>query len=281
MKISIEALLDYLECPMRYHNRYIDRIDTTLTGVKGIGSALNHQSLEESFDREIHKIAYHIFNYIQDGRYPSEYLLRQKWGKIWCENKTLEDLMDESFDMVNNNRSNPMKKLEKQGVRAIENLHPHFKESPGTPILVGKRMDVKVGKHVVSVTLDLVRMVEIEGKEVLELVDFKTGIKTKSQWDIRPMNLHINHDIEMTAASLGFRQLTGEKEDRIVYYDMVNNREYLTKRDDAHFKTLENILDNVEKALDAGVFFPVMNDRCSECPFQNHCNQRNWYKGDH
>lgn len=278
MYISIEALLDYLECPTRYQYRYIDRIDTTLTGAAGVSSALNRQSLEENFDTEIHKIAYHIFNYIQDNKYPSEYLLRQKWGKSWCRNKTVEDLMQESFSSGKYDRvpdSNPMKRLEKQGVRAIEHLHPHFKENPGTPIMVGKRMDVQVGQHVVSVTLDLIRMVEVEGQEILELIDFKTGIKTKSHWDIKPMNLHINHDIEMTAASMGFRQLTGESEDRIIYYDIINNREYRTVRNDTHYKTLENILDHVEKALAANIFYPVMNDRCHECPFQVHCNKRN------
>jgi hypothetical protein len=268
MNISIEALLDYLECPTRYKYRYIDRIDTA-----SIQRAANANSLEETFDKEIHKIAYHVFNYIQDGKYPSEYLLRQKWGKTWCKNKTVDDLMGESFELVNNARFNPMKRLERQGLKAIENLHPHFKANPGTPILVGKRVDVKVGRHVIGVTLDLVRAVTDEGEEKIELIDFKTGIKTRNHWDSVPLNLHVNHDIEMTAASLAFRQLTGEKEDRIVYYDMVNNREYATRREESHFKTLENILDNVEKALGAEVFYPVMIDRCNECPFLAHCNK--------
>src|SRR5690606_26947242 len=119
-----------------------------------------------------------------------------------------------------------------------------------------------------------VRAVTVDGKELIELVDFKTGIKTRDRWNLKPLNLHINHDLEMTAASLGFRQLTGEKEDRIVYYDMLNNQEYVTHRGEEDYKTLEQVLDNVEKGISAEIYYPVMNDRCNECPFQQQCRKK-------
>jgi CRISPR/Cas system-associated exonuclease Cas4 (RecB family) len=277
MNITIEELLDYLQCPTLHKFRHIEKEDATFTGLHRGYPKMTDQSLADSFDKELHKICYHIFNYIQDGRYPTEYLLRQKWGKLWCKDKTVKDVL---FEATNIDGMSKPKRLEKDGVKAIGHLHPRFKSDPGTPILVGKRVKVKVGRHTVDVVIDLVRSVKTEDGEMIEIMDFKTGIKTRNRVDQRPLNLHIEHDIQMTAASLAFRQLTGMKEDQLTYFDIVNNREYYTKRGDDDYKTLENILDHVERAMGAGIHYPVMNDRCFECPYQVQCRKRNWYKGE-
>ena len=275
MQITIEELLDYIQCPMLHQFRYIWKEDATLTGLHRGYPKLNQYSLEESFDREIHKIGYHIFNYVQDGRYPSQYILRQKWGSLWCKDKTLQDVL---FEPTTLDTMTPPKRLEKEGVKVIEQMHARFKEDPGVPILVGKRMDVKVGKHILTVTIDLVREVVIDGKPLIEIMDFKTGMKTKSRMDIRPLNLHIDHDLSMTAISLGFRQLTGEIEDHLTYYDMNNDSMYHTERDEYDYLALERVLDHVEKAMEHEIVYPVMNDRCFECPYQFQCKKLDWYE---
>lgn len=270
MKLTVQQLMDYLRCSMMYRFRYIDEVEVV--------TRFNPSkvSLDEQFDNEIHKIGYHIFNYIQDGKYPTEYLLRKKWEQLWCKDKSREDVV---FENTVKRGMSSMKRLEKQGVKVISQSHPKFKENPGVPIIVGKRMDVKVGRHTLTTTLDLIREVVMEGKPIIELMDFQSGIKVTDRFTRTPMNLHIHQDLAVTAASLGFYQLTGMHEDRIVYYDMVNDKEHITKRTEQDYQALEHVLNHVERAMEHKIYYPVMNDRCTECPFLLECKRRDWYQG--
>lgn len=276
MDIHINEVLDFVQCPMLHKLRYIDKLDVTYTGLHKAYPKVNEQSLEEAFDREIHRLMYHIFNMIQDGRYPSEYLLRQKWGSYWTKNKSKQDIM---FEATRKDGMNAQRKLEKAGVKVIETIHPKFKQTPGIPIFVGKNTNLKIGHHNITVPLELVRELKDEkGKPFIEIMDFKTGIKTKGRLDHKPLNLHILHDLQTTAASLAFRQLTGIEEGQITYYDIVNDREYVTSRGENDYETLEHVLNHVEQAMNHKIYYPVMNDRCFECPYQHICRRRDWYE---
>lgn len=273
MIAHIDHVLDYMNCPMAYKFRYIDRLDPSLRSYTY--DKYDEQSIQEIFDREIHKVGYHIFNYIQDGKYPTEYLLRQKWSTIWCKNKTKEDIL---FESNAKNGTTIMKKMEDLGVKVIMNMHPKYKTQAGTPILVGKTVEVKIGKHRIKVVIDLVQEIEVDGKQLIEIVNFKTGLVSRRRSNDHPINLHIGRDLEMTAVSLAFQQLTGHKEDRITYYDMINDREHITRRDERDHQMLEDVLDQVERAITSEIYYPVMDHRCLECPFQFICRRENWYK---
>lgn len=276
MEITIEELMDYIQCSMLAKYRYKDEVDTTYTGLAGgMRTKLNEYGLEESYDREIHRLVFHIFNVVQDGQYPSLYTLRRKWGHLWSKEKTVEDVLQNSS--VRKDKQSIMNRLEKRGLNAIETLHARFKENTGFPLLVGNRVKIKIGKHTVYTTIDLVREVVIEDKPLIELMDVVPGIKQKKHAYIKPMRIHIHNDLQVTAANLALKQLTGKEADRIVYYDIDNDEEFETNRDEEDYRTLENILNHVEKAMDAGVYYPVMNNRCYDCPYQYECRKRNWY----
>lgn len=270
---SIQHVLDYMKCPMAYKFRYIDAINPSTRKITE--EKYDEPSMEELFDKEIHKLGYHIFNYIQDDKYPTEYLLRQKWATTWCRNKTMQDVI---FESNAKNSTTILKRLEKTGLKVIENMHPRFKKDPGVPILVGKTAELRIGKHILTVTIDLVREIEVNGEKIIEIVDFKTGLQSRKKSNDQPLNLHIGRDIEVTAVSLAFQQLTGHQEDRITYYDMINDREYRTKRTKKDHQLLLDVLNQVEKGIVSEVYYPVMDHRCFDCPFQVTCRRENWYK---
>lgn len=271
LDVTIEEVIDYLDCPAKYDFRHNRRIDRRMNGY--VRETANQFTMEENFDREFHKIAYHIFNYIQDEKYPSEYLLRKKWGDIWCEGKEIEDLL---YEPIGPSTRNHAKRLERHGVNAISLIHPKFKKEPGIPMLVGKRAKVKVGRHTLGVLIDLVR--EVDGE--IEIMDFKTGIQMKKKSDIHSLNLHVEHDLSVTAASLAFRQMTGMVEDKITYYDYINDREIGTRRGDRDFQILEHILNKMQAAMELQIYYPVMGERCYKCPFQKDCRDSVWMDDD-
>lgn len=277
MKADMRQVIDYIECPMLYNYRYVKRLDAQLVSNENSSYVKeNKESIVEMFDQEIHKIGYHIFNFIQDGnKYPGQQFLRKKWGQLWNREKTRMDIM---FEASTKYTMTTRKRLEKLGVKVIENLHPKFQSFPGVPILVGQKVEVEVGSHVITVTIDLVREIKIDNTPIIEIMDFKTGIKTRSKIDRSPINFHIDHDLEMTAASMAFHKLTGIYADRITYYDMVGDTEYHTRRSEADHKTLEIILDQVEKGINSEIYYPVMNSRCLDCAFNVACSKQKWYK---
>lgn len=275
MIADIRQVLDYIHCPMLYRFRNVDRIQPTTIADSRYRKE-NEQGLEELFDSEVHKIGYHIFNYIQDGTFPSQKVLRSKWSRLWLRNKNKTDIL---FEVSTERSTTTQRRLERLGVRVIDQMWTKFRETPGIPILVGQQTEVAIGKHRITIKLDLVREIKIEDQAIIEIMDFKTGLASRINESITtPLNLHIHNDLEVTAASYAFRQLTGAEEDRITYYDMVRDKEYVTVRTEKDYKALEKVLDHVEVAIANEIYYPVMNAKCLECPFQKLCAKRDWYK---
>lgn len=272
MKTSLAELQDYLTCPVRHRYRHILKLDPLRGGSDK--SLIDERSMEELFDKQMHLICYHLFNYVQDDKYPSEYILRQKWGNAWAKGRTVDELMKRQ-KRVKSEEPLHEKRLEGHGVVAIGKLREKFKDDPGIPLLVGSRVTVKVGAHEVETVIDLVR--EKDGK--IELMEFNSGMNTRLKLGLtnRPINLHVHHDIAMTLAALALEQLTGEKAERFTYYDFVSNREFNTKRSQKDYENLEKIIDQVARAMEAEICYPVMNDQCLVCPFQDECRKGSWY----
>lgn len=274
MKLTAEALTDYLACPVRHRYRHIKQFDPLWRETARGLQVMDERTLEDLFDKQMHGICYHIFNYIQDEKYPSEYILRQKWGNAWAKGRTVEDLMKRQ-KRIKKAEDNHLKYLEGVGLESISLMREKFRENPGIPLLVGSRVTVKIGKHEVETVIDLVR--EKDGK--LELLEFNSGMNTRLKMGLRnrPVNLHVDHDITMTLASMALTQITGEQAEKLIYYDFISNREFETFRSEKDYKNLEKILDQVAKAMEADICYPVMNEQCVTCPFQAECRKGTWY----
>lgn len=273
MEITQEALMDYLACPVKHRYRHILKTDPLLYKSESGEVEVDERMLEEVFEKQMHQLCYHLFHYVQDEKYPSEYILRQKWGSAWAKGRKVDDLMHRQ-KRIRKNETNHHKYMEEAGIRAIEGIHKKFKDAHGIPLLIGMRMDVKVGKHKVNAVIDLVR--ELNGK--LELMEFNSGMNTRLRTSLRsrPVNLHIEHDIATTLAALAFEQFSKAALDRIVYYDFISNREFETSRGKQDYQNLEQLLNQVEKAMEAEICYPVLNEQCLSCPFQLECTKGTW-----
>jgi CRISPR/Cas system-associated exonuclease Cas4 (RecB family) len=210
-------------------------------------------------------VAYGLFHQIADGRYPNIHYMKKRWGDTWNNNRTKEDVL---FDT--NSWRNDHRKLERKGTTALLALHKDFKNNPGTPILIGKEYKVQIGKHQVTGVIDLVREITgPEDKPIIEILDFKS--------DDRPTNLHVKGDIEVTAASMAFRKLFNYKENQITYHGILSGQQQTAVRTPKDYQLLEMAVDNVARAIEQEIFYPVLNHKCNECPFQKHCEKKEWF----
>lgn len=260
MKIHIRDLVEYLECSMRYRFRHVDGVESR-DKLKTPGTHTGTDIYDE-FDQALHKMAAYIFHMVEADRYPSMYNLKQQWGNRWITYR------GGHTDAIRDASSwrNERKKKEKQGLRIIQDLHEEFYDKKGRPLAIDYDYTLKIGEHLISGTIDLVR----EYEDRIELIDWKL--------DDRPTTLHIKNDLEMTAAALAYRTISGKKEDRLMYYGLLTKKVQETTRTERDFRMLKLVLDEAERAIEAGIFFPVLNFKCYECPFDRHCEKKEWFK---
>lgn len=261
MKLSTREIADYLHCPLKYKFRWVDEVDVSISERK----VPNKWHMNEQFDNALHHVVYGIFHQLGDGQYPNAHYIKKRWGIMWSKDRRKEQIIFDSGSWRNEHR-----KLERKGLNALLALHKDFSNGPGTPILIGKGYSIKVGAHEVTGTIDLVREIHNEeNKPLIEIMDFKS--------DDRPTNLHVKGDIEVTAASLAFQKLFGYKEQQITYYGVLSKKQVHTSRNKEDYRLLEHAVDNVARGIQGEIYFPVLNHKCNECPFQKHCEKKEWF----
>lgn len=263
MNLSIQAIVDYMHCPLAFRYRYIDKVDYRFSFVKS--EVVNNIYIADMFDMLLHHLAYGFFHQMTEGRYPSLYNLKLRWGKLWNEGRTKEDIMFTPYSWRNVHR-----KKERAGLNALIRMHAAFKEQVTIPILVGKQYTVSLGSHTITGVIDLVRETEDRrGNRIIELVDFKTQDKYR--------NIHHLGDLELTASVYAFEKLFGKRPDRITYYRMLTGKFIRVERDENDYKLLEQCVEQVARAIEQRIFYPVINDRCAECPFHSKCVKKEWF----
>lgn len=261
MKISIEEIIDYQKCPLLYRFRWVDKIDNVL--YKTVKP--NRYYVSEYFNIAMHRCIYAIFYQTLNEDYPSPYFVKKVWGKAWNKDRIKEDVI-----MNTGSWRNEVKKKEMNGLNALLNLHEYFIANTGTPILIGKEYIIKIGRHELTGVIDLVREKKIAEHSIIEMIDFKSNEKHNT--------ILYKSDIEVTAASYAFRELFGYKEDRIVFYEILSGKEKVVHRNENDYEMLRYTVNHIAASIEAGIFYPVLNSKCLECPFQTHCAKGKWVR---
>lgn len=260
MEIDIKDVIEYSICSLRYRFRHIDKFPP-YRPYAGTHSLFTGTKVYAEFDEAIHTMAAYIFHMVEGGRYPSAQTMKQKWGSIWLKEKDHLDTIQNIYV-----QEDERKQKEKMGLRMILDLLESYRGRAGIPILINRAYKVNVGKHVLKGTIDLVREINHQ----IEIVNFVT--------DDRTMRLYYHNDLETTAMAHAFRTMTQVEEDHIIYFGLFRKNRIETKRTKENIVTLLLILDQIEKAIEHEIFFPVLNSKCGSCPFLRKCNAHTWEK---
>ncbi|ABS83748.1 RecB [Bacillus phage 0305phi8-36] len=262
MRIHIDQVIDYVSCPALYKFRNVDKLEPPQPK-KGRPTK---NSIVELYDEALHKAVAYIFNSVQDGRYPSLTNMKNRWGKLWIAPRAKQE--DIKFKQVSWRDTHELKR--KQGWDKIEKLWLHYKEDPGSPIMVNYPYTVQIGKHTLEGTIDLVRVAKKEnGREHIEMVEFITDERNA------PF-LHTRRDWRVTAASYAFRKIMKANEEKIVYHGIISGKLLDTTRDEQDYKQLEHLLDAIEHMQTHEIYYPVFNERCNSCSYQKYC-EKGWF----
>lgn len=241
MRLSIEDVLTYIECPMKYVH---SKEEKTL-------------SLKEEFDEKLHKTIYAFYFNAKNGKSSTKNDIRKKWGSLWYKAQTKEEIL---FSNSNTERN----EMGMRGAALIDIFHTSTVDTPVAPLIIGQEYTVPIGEHYLNGNIELIREVREKGRRVIELVDFRTD-------DVLPDEFVTRYDLAITAQSYAFRKLFAAKEGRIILHYLRRNKIYVTSRDKKSFTNYELIVNQVASSIAAKHFYPKYSLACKGCPYQRQC----------
>lgn len=249
MDISTKEILDYCTCPLLYQYKYINKY-------------MHERTLIQKFEYDIRKIffGFHSYPYNKQEFPPLKTFLKQ-WHNDWDKRVTSQEFISTISTLSKSDAYARTRGLYKKGIETIEQFYDNNNSYAGAPLLINKDYFINIGKHNLKGTLHLVKEVLDGNTKSLEIIHYRIAT---------PQNI-LRRDVELTANSLAFRLLMGVSEQRIVEYDILSGQHFITKRNESDYKDLVKIINCIDKALHNKIFYPVLNYRCLQCPYNNKC----------
>ena len=245
MRLYISDIKDYLRCPLYYKFRAIDQIPSNRT--------IN------DFYRDYVRLSifYYYFSTIERKIKSFESILR-KWESLWFSNEMTT--MFSEFEL---------KEYSNKAVLLLTSFYKRISDENIMPIAVNFTYDIIFpGTKNIQVVgdIDLIGISNDRTRVSKTDIIFFTMREDKSDEFI------LKNDIELTLASLAFRNSFKEKEDRIVLRSITSEEESYSSRTGGDFIRAEKIARNIAAGIDGKVFYPAPNKiNCSKCNFKLLC----------
>jgi hypothetical protein len=213
----------------------------------------------EKYDRDMHKTIYSFFAAVQNHEMVSLGAMKRTFGTLWIGNKDSASMLyaePSSWRDTHNERR-------KRGINTVINVFNAFKDNPGFPIVINKPYSIKLSNTItLTGTWEIVR--EVDNK--IQLIDFKVEDKLHNR-------IHIDKDIEITAACMAFDKIFDTKIDSVVYYGLDKNKAHVTNRNEDDFKVLTHTVTCVAKAIHNKLFYACPSNKCYSCMYKSVCSK--------
>ena len=257
MELNIQEIYDYLNCPLKYRFRYINKIE-----VEETKSVL--------FNKYIHKMAYFFFYSVMNERIPTMKQMKDKWASFWKEfyeqpSVTEFLLKERPLD------SKARKEIDRHhliGYEMIHSFYRKYQDNPGIPIAVDHEFRVPISGINVTGKFELIREAidNQTSSRFIEIVDFKTGTTEADPFFIR-------NDLSMSIASYAFQNTFNASEDRLVYIYLKSGQEIHTHRGENDIKRMQATVEGVADGIARRKFYPRQSFMCKTCPFKSVCDR--------
>jgi len=248
MRVDISDILIYMDCPVKYL-------------IKQRTAESKACSINREFDEAIHKVLLYYYYKKMNGQEVGITAMKRRWGELWYTPGTPND-----YALRENRYRDKRRQLELYGVMLIDAFYNNEGHTGAVPLIVNAQSQVQVGKHVVTVNIELVR--RAKDKKV-ELVDFRIGT-------VYPKNIVVNRDLSLSAQAKAFRTTFDMEEDRIILSYMhqagMGAHDFTVRRTEEHIRKFECIAEMAITGIENEVFYPRYSKDCYTCLYQGMCN---------
>lgn len=233
MRLSYSSISDYLNCPLKYKFRHIDKLPTKKTPALSFGSSL-HETLA----------------YLYGVKTPHPPALEQ------IQEKLKEEWISEGYSSEAEE-----KQYFEHAKQVLTNFYHTNVSSFKLPVALERKFGVQLDGITVTGIIDRLDMIS-EGK--YEVIDYKTNRKL-------PPKSKIDSDLQLSIYHWATKQIWGFAPKSVSLYFLLPNHKMSSTRSQKQIQetldTIKQVADKVEKKL----FEPTQSALCPWCDFQQFC----------
>ena len=225
LTLNIKDVLDYSWCPKYYELK---------------NNNPNEQNLKEAYDLALHKCFYTYLLALQNNTLKDSLkTLKYKWGKEWIKQKTNSEIICTPSAV----KRDTYDAKRRAGIDAIITFDQLMNTSQ-FPIVINKKYSIPITENIVLIgTWEYIREIESNGKKIIQLMKFRTE---NNRFQVLGQ---MNHDLELTAAALAFKNMFNADDFQLVYVDIYKKRMFPSYRNKKDFDLLKETVISVAKCI--------------------------------
>jgi CRISPR/Cas system-associated exonuclease Cas4 (RecB family) len=243
--LSISQLKQFLYCPVAYFKIYYEGAEQMPPNIYMIYGIAIHEALALNFRQKI-----------ESKNDLSADILKSEFNSV-VERECTKHNLQMPIDMLTD------------GYFALDYYMEHVAPKI-QPIKVEENFKIKLKNYPITI-MGYIDLIEEKGL----VIDHKSAGKSwRRTWN-QPI---VNKDIQLTLYAVAYRKLFKKRElgvgiDILPRDKQIPYHRIITTRTDAQIKELLELMTNMEKICQLGVFAPNMGG-CKDCPFKDTCTKQ-------
>lgn len=233
MRLSYSSISTYLNCPLAYKYRYVERMPTKRTSALAFGSSL-HAALAKFYKVPVPKP-------------PSLEELLSFLEKNWEKEPYTDEAEEKAYF--------------KHAQEVLTNFYHTNIEDFRIPLSLEEKIQIKLDSCDLSVIID--RLDKL-GDGTYEIIDYKTSRRL-------PPRHRVDTDLQLSIYHLATEKHWGITPDRLSLYFLLPNQKMTTSRTKEQIQETKEIIKQVVANIEEKKFEPKENPLCPWCDFQKLC----------
>lgn len=245
MRLGIDEIIDYKECPQYYKFKYVDLFP-------------ERKDIRDYFDDAIKQTIFFYYFSMIDKKEKSIGNLLEKWEKLWFVPEIQEVFPEEEFIKTNSDAVELIRNF--HGFNMAENIFPVAVDFKYETVFQGD-----VNLHLCG-SIDLIKVVNDKTrKRETDLVFFSRGRTL-------PDEFMLSMNLKYTMASHAFRKNFGAREKSIIYCNIGKKSFAPVKKEATDYDRAIKIIYNIANGIENRIFYPAENPiTCSRCKYKAFC----------
>ena len=245
MRLSIDEIIDYKDCPQLYKFRHIDMLP-------------ERKTIKDHYKDCLKRTISFYYYCMIDKREKSLDNIFSRWESLWFAEDAEQNFTEEEIREGSN-----------RAVVMLRNFYEYNKREKVFPVAVDFRYEtVFEGNPNVHVTgeMDLIKVVNDKTK------DRQTDIVFFTQSRVLPDDFFSNVDLRYTLSSYAFRKNFKAKETSVIACNIGKKKNTYIKKTGTDYDRAKKIIYNIASGIESRIFFPSDNPvTCNRCKYKVFC----------
>lgn len=247
-EINVKDVIDYCWCPIYYNLKKRNSCE---------------YNLKELYDKTLHDVFYSYLTALQRETVRDRMgFLKFRWGKEWIKQKTNSEIICTPSAV----KRDTYEYKRRAGIDAIITFSELMNDDQ-YPIIINKEYSIPINdKIILKGKWEYVREIEKSDKtKSIQILKFRTE---SNKFQILSQ---MNHDLELTAASLAFKNMFNVDDFELLYVDIYKKKIVSSYRTKLDYDTLIKTVIDTVKCIKDNIELISPDKKCFHCEYRNEC----------